>query len=210
MATPRTKAILFDIGRVLVRVDVAAALSGLSAGSTASPKEVWAAIQSHPRWRDWQEGRLTAREWHFQFGQRFGSTLGFDSFRDAWNRALLPDPVLPDALLQQLSSRFRLAVVSNTDPLHVAHLEMNFPVLGYFPVRIYSCGVGACKPNPLIYKEALKACRAQAQEAVFVDDLAENVESAERLGMSGIVFESAGQLERELVARGLIGGEDSN
>lgn len=204
MSVPRPSAIFFDIGRVLVRLDVSAAMAGLAAGSTMNAREVWAAIESHPRWRDWQEGRLSAHEWHRQFGQRFGSQLDFDAFRAAWNRALLPEPILPDALLRQLARSFRLAVVSNTDPFHVAHLEANFPFMSHFPLRIYSCGVGACKPNPLIYKEALRACRAQAQEALFIDDLAENVAGAERLGMAGIVFESASQLERELALRGLV------
>jgi HAD superfamily hydrolase (TIGR01509 family) len=204
LPAPRPSAILFDIGRVLVRVDVSAALAGLAAGSTMNSREVWAAIESHPRWHDWQEGRLSAHEWHRQFGQRFGSGLNFEAFRAAWNSALLPEPILPDALVQQLARSFRLAVVSNTDPLHVAHLEANFPVMGHFPLRIYSCGVGVCKPSPLIYKEALRACRAQAQEALFIDDLAENVAAAERLGMAGIVFASASQLEKELTSRDLL------
>lgn len=176
----------------------------MAAGTSTSAKEVWAAIQSHPRWRDWQEGRLSIHEWHRQFGQRLGTRLDFEAFCAAWNRALLPEPILPDALLSRLAKSFRLAVVSNTDPLHVAHLEANFPVLTHFPRRIYSCGVGACKPDPLIYKEALRTCGAQAREAIFIDDLAENVLAAERLGMAGIIFESAAQLEPELASRGLL------
>ena len=187
-----------------MRLDISAALAGFATGSTMTSKEVWAAIESHPRWRDWQEGRLSPHEWHRQFGQRFGSDLDFDAFRAAWNRALLPEPILPDTLLQQLARSFRLAVVSNTDPFHVAHLEANFPFMRHFPLRLYSCGVGACKPDPVIYKEALNSCRAQAHEVLFIDDLAENVAGAERLGIAGIVFESAAQLERELAARGLL------
>lgn len=204
MPAPRPSAILFDIGRVLVRLDISAAMAGLATGSTMSSQEVWAAIESHPRWRDWQEGRLSPHEWHRQFGQRLGSVLDFEAFRAAWNAALLPEPILPDALLQQLARSYRVALVSNTDPFHVAHLEANFPFMGHFPLRIYSCAVGSCKPDPLIYKEALRACRVQAQEALFIDDLAENIAGAERLGMAGIVFESASQLERELAARGLL------
>lgn len=204
MPRPRPRAILLDIGRVLVRVDISAAMDGLAAGSAMNAKEIWAAIQSHPRWRDWQEGRLSIHEWHRQCGQRLGTHLDLEAFCAAWNRALLPEPILPDALLSRLAGSFRLAVVSNTDPLHVAHLEANFPVLRHFAYRIYSCGVGSSKPDPLIFKEALRTCGARAEEALFIDDLAENVVAAERLGMAGIIFESAAQLERELTSRSLL------
>jgi len=65
-------------------------------------------------------------------------------------------------------------------------------------VHIYSCRVGACKPNPLIYKQALQACKVRAQEAVYVDDISAYAQAAERLGMQAIVFENREQLCRDL------------
>jgi HAD superfamily hydrolase (TIGR01509 family) len=54
--------------------------------------------------------------------------------------------------------------------------------------------VGVTKPNPLIYREALRACRVRAEEAVYIDDIGAYVEAAQRLGMAGIQFESPQQL----------------
>jgi len=204
MSAPVLRAIIFDIGRVLVRVDISAAMAGLAERTRLTPQEVWVAIEQHPRWRDWQEGRLAPLEWHRQLGQRLGTGLGFEQFCEVWNRALSPEPLVPEAILAQLGRRFRLAVLSNTDPLHVAHLEAHFPLLRHFPQRIYSCGVGACKPDPLIYQEALRACGVRAEEALYIDDIAAYVEAAQSLGMAGVVFESPTQLEQELAARGLL------
>jgi HAD superfamily hydrolase (TIGR01509 family) len=58
--------------------------------------------------------------------------------------------------------------------------------------------VGACKPNPVIYRAALVSCGARAEEALFIDDVPEYVAAAQKLGVSGIVFESPSQLESEL------------
>jgi putative hydrolase of the HAD superfamily len=87
-----------------------------------------------------------------------------------------------------------MGVLSNTDPLHVAYMEATYGFLKLFPVRIYSCRVGASKPDPIIYKKALEACKARAQEAVYVDDIPSYAEAAERLGMRGIVFDTPEQL----------------
>ena len=204
MPAQALRAVIFDIGRVLVRVDISAAMGGLAERTRLTPQEVRAAIERHPRWRDWQEGRLAPTAWHRQLAHSLGTDLGFGQFCEVWNRALAPEPLVPEAAIAQLARRFRLAVLSNTDPLHVAHLEAHFPLLRHFPQRIYSCSIGACKPDPRIYQEALRACGVRAHEALYIDDIAAYVEAAQRLGMAGVVFESPAQLGRELAARGLL------
>lgn len=191
---PGIRAIIFDIGRVLIRVKVAQATGGLAEGLSLSPEEVWSAVQKDPLWKDWQEGRLSPRDWHLHLSKRLGSKLNFEQFVEVWNRALDPLPIHDHGFLARLGKRYRLAVLSNTDPLHVAYMETTYRFLRLFPVRIYSCRVGASKPDPMIYKEALDACKVRAQEAVYVDDIPAYAQAAERLGMRGIVFETPEQL----------------
>jgi len=197
------RAIIFDIGRVLIRVDVARAMSGLADGVPLAPEEVWYALQKDPRWKDWQEGRISPRDWHLHVSRRLGSKLSFEQFVEVWNRALDPKPIHDEAFLEKLGKRYRLALLSNTDPLHVAHLEKTFGFFRLFPARIYSCSVGASKPNPVIYKEALKACKVKAQEAIYLDDVPAYAEAAGQLGMHGIVFQSPEQLQSDLQRLGI-------
>jgi glucose-1-phosphatase len=197
------RAILFDVGRVLIQVDIARAAAGLAAGLTLSPAELWSAIQNDPHWQDWQEGRMDPHAWYEHLSKRLGISIGFEQFNVVWNQALHPEPLLDTGYLAGLAKRYRLALVSNTDPVHVAHIEASYHFIVHFPVRIYSCSIGASKPNPLIYREALRGCRVRAEEAVFIDDLAAYVESARRLGMAGIRFESPGQLASELGELGI-------
>jgi HAD superfamily hydrolase (TIGR01509 family) len=203
MPAPKLRAIIFDIGRVLVRIDVARAMQGLASGTALSPAELWSAIEKDPRWSDWQEGRMAPRDWYLHLGRRLGGDFTFEQFTEIWNRVLDPAPIHEDSLFQRLSRTYRLALLSNTDPLHVQHLEANFTFFRFFPTRIYSCSVGASKPNPLIYREALRALKVQAQEAVYVDDIALYVEAAQRLGMGGIQFQSSVQLVSDLKSLGV-------
>jgi glucose-1-phosphatase len=199
----KVRAVIFDIGRVLIRLDVARAMNGMASGLSLSPEELWSAIEKDPHWKDWQEGRISARDWHLRMKQRFGGSATFEEFTETWNLALDPKPIHGNELFEKLSGNYRLALLSNTDPIHVAHMESRYDFFSYFPARIYSCAVGAAKPNPLIYREALQACKVQAEEAVYVDDIAAYVEAAERLGMAGIQFQSPGQLVVALQALGL-------
>jgi FMN phosphatase YigB (HAD superfamily) len=199
------RAIIFDIGRVLVQVDVSRPMSGLAQGIALSPADIWSAITNDPRWPDWQEGRISPHDWHLHLTKRLGGSLTFEQFTAVWNRAIDPVPILESDLFERLSKRYRLALLSNTDPIHVAHLESTYGFFRHFPkpARIYSCVVGASKPNPLIYREALRASKARAEEAVYIDDIPSYVEAAQRLGITGITFQSPEQLDREMEALGI-------
>lgn len=204
MHPTKLRAVIFDIGRVLIRVNVARAMSGLAAGVPLSPEEVWSALERDPRWKDWQEGRMSPQDWHLHVSRRLGSNLSFEQFVEVWNRALDPTPIHEEAFLERLGKRYRLALLSNTDPLHVAHMEKTYGFFGLFPVRMYSCRVGATKPNPVIYKEALQASKVSAQEAVYVDDIPGYAQAAAQLGMHGIVFQSPEQLQADMRKLGLL------
>ena len=106
------KAILFDIGRVIVRLDLKRAfapfvpvLPASNGGASKSPEQIWTALQSDPRWWDWQEGRMTPPEWHEYMTRHLGIAPSFEEFRAAWNSVLDPETILPESLFAQLASR---------------------------------------------------------------------------------------------------------
>ena len=196
------RAAIFDIGRVLVRLDLARAIEGLSKGISLTPEELWPAIEKDPRWRDWQEGRISPHDWHLHISKRLGSPLKFGEFCEAWNRTLDPVPLHSDEFFQTLSKKLKLALLSNTDPIHVAQLESTYSFFKFFPpsARIYSCVVRASKPSPVIFQAALKAVKAPAAQTVFIDDILENVQAARSLGLGGVQYHDPVQLRAALNA----------
>jgi HAD superfamily hydrolase (TIGR01509 family) len=196
------RAAIFDIGRVLVRLDLARALEGLADGTSLTPEELWSSIEKDPHWRDWQEGRISPHDWHLHIAKRLGSPLKFDEFCMAWNRTLDPVPVHADDFFQALSKKLKLALLSNTDPIHVAQLESTYSFFNFFPAsaRIYSCSVRASKPSPVIFQAALKALKTPATQTVFIDDILENVEAARALGLHAIQYLDPVQLRADLSA----------
>src|SRR6266853_306693 len=76
---PKLRAVIFDIGRVLIRVDIQRVKSALAQGLPFTPEELWSAIEKDPRWPDWQEGRMSPRDWK--------------KSKPVWNSAPDPDPI---------------------------------------------------------------------------------------------------------------------
>jgi glucose-1-phosphatase len=199
--TPR--AIIFDVGRVIIRVELSRWSRTLGGPGRKSHLEILRELETDPRWMDWQEGRMDARDWHKHICKKFQLPLDFDQFCAAWNSVLDPQTILPDILFERLATRCRLGLLSNTDPIHVAHFEATFPFVLHFPARVYSCRVGWSKPAPVIYHHALREVDALPDEAMFIDDLRENVMAAIGLGIAGFHFTSAEDLLAEFSRLGL-------
>jgi 2-haloacid dehalogenase len=69
---------------------------------------------------------------------------------------------------------------------------------------VISGEVKAIKPDPIVYQILLRRCDIDPRGAVFVDDVAANVEAARRLGLHGIRFAGPGALRQELGALRLL------
>lgn len=197
------RAIIFDVGRVIIRVDLSQWTGALGGTSRRSHLEILRDLEADPRWQDWQEGRMNAGDWHKLVCEKFQLPLDFEQFSAAWNSVLDPVAILPDIFFERLAKKYRIALLSNTDPIHLAHFETTFPFVRHFPARIYSCRVGSSKPAPQIYHHALREVDALPEDAVFIDDLRENVVAAAGLGMIGFHFTSAEDLLAEFARMGL-------
>jgi putative hydrolase of the HAD superfamily len=91
-------------------------------------------------------------------------------------------------LLHQES--FPLSLLSNM-PLELSrHVTKSFPTLSTFEYLIYSCDYGSIKPELAIYQNCLELLKAAPEDILYLDDRAENVEAAARLGINAVLFDT--------------------
>jgi len=92
---------------------------------------------------------------------------------------------------------YKLAILSNIEP-NLAEFNKRRKLYDGFDVVVLSCDVGLRKPDPKIFKLVLKKLSLKAEECFFVDDKAEHVTAARKLGIHAILFKNSSHLEREL------------
>jgi len=68
------------------------------------------------------------------------------------------------------------------------HWENEFTFAPYIDGKVVSGKVKVLKPNPEIYNALLEKYKLNAKECLFIDDRAENIEAAKKLGFTGFVF----------------------
>jgi putative hydrolase of the HAD superfamily len=90
----------------------------------------------------------------------------------------------------------RTGFLSNSGPEMMARVRARWPLEALFDAVIISCEVGLSKPDPRIYQLSLERLGLAAPEALFVDDRADNVEGAARVGLRTLQFEGPDALAR--------------
>lgn len=91
-----------------------------------------------------------------------------------------------------------LGLLSNIPEDLAARYEATQPWLERFAVRGLSCRIGSAKPEPAAYEWCVRELGLPPEEILFVDDRAENVYAALRLGLQGHVFTSPERLRDTL------------
>ena len=70
--------------------------------------------------------------------------------------------------------------------------------LPYMDGGVFSCEIRSIKPEEKIYRTLFEKYSRDPGSCVFIDDMKENLEAAERLGMKTIQFRSCDQAKEDL------------
>jgi len=101
------------------------------------------------------------------------------------------------------TGKYLLATINNEPlELNLRRIEQ-FNLRREFEAFFSSCFVRVRKPDEAIYRLALEVTQRRAEECLFIDDRALNLECARQMGMRTIHFENAAQLRHDLQANGV-------
>jgi len=197
------KTVIFDLGKVIIPFDFMRGYQGLGGISGLSVAEIRSRITATDLVQRFECGLVEPADFVAELSRMLDLHISYDQFCQIWSSIFLPDPLIPESLLEGLSRGYRLLLLSNTNAIHFEMLEKTYPLLRHFHYKILSHRVRAMKPSPAIYREAIARAGCAPAEIFFTDDIADYVAGAKREGIDAVQFESSEQIERELRARGV-------
>lgn len=197
------KTLIFDLGKVIIPFDFKRGYQGLEQVCGYPAAEIPRRIATTDLVQRFESGLIGPVDFVEQLSLVLDLRINYDQFCQIWSSIFLPDPLIPESLLEGLSKRYRLLLLSNTNAIRFDMLEKTYPLLRHFHHMVLSYRVGAMKPSPAIFREALARAECRPEECFFTDDIAEYVAAAKREGIDAVQFESRAQIEQELMARGI-------
>jgi len=195
------KAVIFDFGNVLCRLNRPAVNAALAAHSPLSPEEVGRRLWGGDIERDAETGRYDSRE-HFR---RIKETIegeaawAYETFTEEYMKAIEPFPAGEEALARVHERGLRVFVLSNTSFLHSRFIFQREVLASIPELHALSYKIGTMKPDPGIWLWLLKRASLEARDCLYVDDVGAYCEAAASLGFATLRYEIDGQdLAREL------------
>ena len=192
------KAIIFDFGRVISAQKPLSLFHRYEDELGLEPGTINSVMFDSQAWQKALVGRKTVEEFWYEIGPELGlnSHEEIDAFRNRyWADENINTNVLK--LIQKLHGHYRLAVLSNAPP-GLSQWLADWRILDFFDLVFCSGDEGVVKPDAMPFEVTLERLGVQPGEAVFIDDTMENVEAARKLGLHGILFTTAEELEDEL------------
>jgi putative hydrolase of the HAD superfamily len=182
--------VVFDLGKVLVDFDYSIAARKVAARSKISLLDLASFLSASPLLIQYESGMVNRRE----FFEGIRDAIGFQGtmeefggyFADIFTE--IPEMVALHAELRRRGCK--TYIFSNTNDLAIEHVERNFPFFKNFDGYIYSCEVGAMKPDAKIYEAMEKLCGCSGADIIYLDDRLENVQAGLARGWRAFVHET--------------------
>lgn len=199
------RAILFDLGGVLLEIDVARALATWQPHSRLAPDELRARFAFDEPFQRHETGHLDDDGYFAHLAQHLALDCDADQVRAGFNAILVAEIAETVELLEALRGKVPRYAISNTNPAHVAEMERAFPgFLARFDRVFVSHEIGHRKPHPEAFQHVLQAIAVPAHEVLLFDDLAPNIAAASALGIQAVQVRSPADVREALQARGLL------
>jgi FMN phosphatase YigB (HAD superfamily) len=197
------KALIFDVGGVLVRTEDYSSRRLWEKQLALRPGESESIVFNSEMGVKAQLGVISDSELWAWVGQRLGlPPKRLHEFRQGFWAGDVPDERLI-AGIRRLRPNYQTAIISNASDALLDNLTNKYKVADAFDLIIGSAEEGMMKPSVKIYELALRRLKREPGEAVFIDDFAENVRAARELGMGTIHFRSGMDVLSELAQWGV-------
>ena len=184
------KNIIFDIGNVLASFRPKAVLEEMGL-EEAEVNAILSETVRGPYWRELDRGVMEEADVIAAMRECVPHPYlaDFDHFfAEETGKIVQSFPYAADWLKDLKERGYRVYLLSNYPARLFEIHSQHFTFLRYTDGKIVSGYVKCIKPDERIYRCLLETYSLNPQECVFLDDLAENVEGAERLGIHGIWF----------------------
>lgn len=176
--------VLLDLGGLLYGVDYRKTLEAFGL-----PSNDLSIFSHHPLIMAYERGLISTEAFVESLSKALG--LRAEEVIAAWNAMLLGPLPEGQKLLEALAAHYPLALLSNTNDLHLQIVEPQIaPWRGYFVKQFFSNRLMRRKPDPETYLSVLIELGWPPSQTLFIDDSAPNIEGARKAGLQTLLASS--------------------
>jgi glucose-1-phosphatase len=198
------KFLYFDLGIVLVDFSIERMLRQMAAVSGIAPEQVKAVLFGGGLQRDYEQGRISTRDFHERFCRETGTHPPLGDLLRAANEIFTPNVPMVAVAARLQQAGWPMGILSNTCECHWEYCMNQYGAIPrIFPIRVTSYRAGAVKPDAAIFHAAAEKAGYAPEEIFFVDDIAGHVAGAKAAGFDAVQYTTAAKFAEDLRSRGM-------
>lgn len=201
------RAVLCDLGGVVIRLDSDRIRHCWAARSRLPPSEVYAAYPDAV-YEAFERDEVTEEQYLAHVRDRLQLRADDEEIADDFNQLYLGvDGDVLELLGRASHQGATILALTNTNRTHHRVWSERFAAeLGVFDAIHCSHELRARKPEPAAFRRVLDAHGLEAWETAFIDDVPEYVHAARDLGLQGLIYTGPAELAVQLSRMGALDG----
>jgi len=193
MINSSIKNIIFDLGGVILNIDYQLASNEFQNLGIQNFDELYSQAKQNNLFDELETGKISPESFRNEIRKMSGLDISDTDLDNAWNAMLLDLPKERIDLLFELSKKYRIFLLSNTNIIHFKNF--NYAIINslgedvflkIFEKVYYSFEIGFRKPNADCFQFVLDDAKLKSHETLFIDDSIQHINAAEKLGIQTI------------------------
>lgn len=197
----RVKALLFDLGGVIVNLDYHKTINAFEALGVTNAEILYNQFSQTEIFDDFETGCLSGKEFINLMKHQISTHSSESEIKKAWNAMILG---FEEAKLEQIkrySEKIPCYLLSNTNEIHLAYIQS---LLGKMPFKnlellfnkcYYSHIIGKRKPHKETFEWVLNDMGYTPEDVLFIEDSPQHIEGAKTINLNTLYFTKERNLE---------------
>jgi glucose-1-phosphatase len=193
--------ILFDWGGVITNINYHKTVAAFEKLGISNFNEFYTQLHQTDLFINYEIGAITSDKLRRELRKACSNGVENKQIDEAWCAMLLDTPRQNIEIIKNLSTHFRVFLLSNTNDIHVNYYNqklkethnIDYPAL--FEKVYYSHAIGFRKPNKDIFEYVLKTSNLIPSETLFIDDTEMHADTAASLGINSLYLKPGFTIE---------------
>ncbi len=193
--------LIFDFGGVLINLDLPKCIDNLKNTGFENVDKYLSNFGQKDFFLKFENGQINTTQFRAEIRKNTSGALADETIDAAWCSFLCDIPSEKISMLKELRKKYRLLLLSNTNPLHIevsarkALEPYNTSLVELFDKCYLSYEMGLTKPSEDIFAALLSDAKVTAQECMFLDDGLKNIETAKSMGFATYLVDPSENLD---------------
>ena len=185
-------AIIFDLGGVIINLDYQLTIEAFKKLGIDNFEEMYTQAKQNNLFDDFETGKISSQHFINSLLPFLPSGTSANKVVHAWNAMILDFPKKRLELLDQLNSKYRVFLLSNTNDIHLQAVNRSLAnttdrkLDSYFEKVYLSHEVKLRKPHKEIFELVCSEQNLNPATTLFIDDTIGHVNGANSIGLQGI------------------------